>query len=123
MGLIDARPNIERMYRGKLTIHEWKLVTDPITHVSSEEELIVVEEQPCLLSNTSTAPTTSADGIPSVIKTTKIFVAPDIPIREGSKLVVTQDGITNTYERSAVPSVYPTHQEVSVNLMEKVHSK
>lgn len=123
MGLIDARPHIERMYRGTLTIHEWELVTDPVTHISSEVETITVTDQPCLLSNTSTAPTTSADGIPSVTKITKIFVAPDIVIKEGSKLVVTQDGVTNTYERSGIPSVYPTHQEVSVNLMEKVNAK
>lgn len=122
MGLVNARPNIERMYRGKLTIHEWTLVTDPETHISSETEVVTVEEQPCLLSNTSTAPTTSADGVPSVTKVTKIFLAPDIAIKEGSKLIVTQDGVTNTYERSGIPSVYPTHQEVSVNLMEKVNS-
>ena len=123
MGLIKARPHIERMYRGTLTIHEWTLETDPDTHISSEVETITVVDQPCMLSNTSTAPTTSAEGVPSVTKITKIFVAPDIPIREGSKLVVTQAGVTNTYERSGIPSVYPTHQEVTVNLMEKVASK
>lgn len=122
MGLINARPHIERMYRGTLTIHEWTLVTDPETHISSEVETITVVDQPCMLSNTSTAPTTSADGIPSVTKVTKIFVAPDVVIKEGSKLVVTQDGVTNTYERSGIPSVYPTHQEVSVNLVEKVNA-
>lgn len=123
MGLINARPHIERMYRGTLTIHEWTLVTDPETHISSEVETIIVENQPCLLSNTSTAPTTSTEGVPSVTKSTKIFVAPDIPIREGSKLVVTQDGVTNTYERSGIPSVYPTHQEITVNVIEKVKAK
>lgn len=123
MGLINARPHIERMYRGTLTIYEWTLVTDPLTHISSEVETITVENQPCMLSNTSTAPTTSTDGIPSVTKITKIFVAPDISIKEGSKLVVTQDGVTNTYERSGIPSVYPTHQEVTVNLMEKVNAQ
>lgn len=123
MGLINARPNIERMYRGKLTLYEWELVTDPISHVSSEKEIIVVEDQPCLLSHSSTAPTTSSEGVPSVIKTTKIFLSPEVAIKEGSKLVVTQDGVTNTYERSGIPSVYPTHQEVTVNVIEKVHSK
>lgn len=123
MGLIDARPHIERMYRGTLTVHEWISVTDPVTHISSEVEIITVTDQPCMLSNTSTAPITSEEGVPSVTKVTKIFVAPDIPIKEGSKLVVTQDGVTNTYERSGMPSVYPTHQEVSVNLMEKVNAR
>ncbi len=121
MGLINARPNIERMYRGTLTVHEWSVVTDPVTHVSYETEVVTVVDQPCMLSNTSAAPTSSAEGVPSVTKITKIFVAPDISIKEGSKLVVTQDGVTNTYERSGVPSVYPTHQEVSVNLIEKVN--
>lgn len=123
MGLIDARPNIERMYRGKLTIHEWSLVTDPTTHISSEVETITLEDQPCLLSNSSSAPTTSVDGVPSVAKITKIFLAPDIVVNEGSKLVVAQDGVTNTYERSGVPAIYPTHQEVTVNLMKKVNPK
>ena len=123
MGLINARPNIERMYRGFLTVYEWSSVTDPITHVTSEVETAIVVDQPCLLSNTSTAPTTSSEGVPSVSKTTKIFVAHDIHIKEGSKLVVTQDGVTNTYERSGVPAMYPTHQEVTVNLLEKVRPK
>lgn len=123
MGLINARPNIERMYRGTLTVHEWEVVNDPVTHITSEAEVVIVENQPCLLSNTSTAPTTSAEGVPSVTKITKIFVAPDIPIKDGSKLVVTQDGVTNTYERSGKPSVYPTHQEVTVNIIEKVNAK
>jgi hypothetical protein len=123
MALVDARFPIEKLYRGTLTIHEWTLVTDPETHISSEVETIAVADQPCLLSNMSIAPASSTEGVPSVAKNTKIFVAPDIPIKEGSKLVVTQDGITNTYERSGIPSVYPSHQEVSVNLMEKVHSK
>ena len=123
MGLINARPNIERMYRGTLTVHEWTSVTDPITHITSEVEIPTIVDQPCMLSNTSTAPTTSAEGGPSATKVTKIFLAPDVPIKEGSKLVVTQDGVTNTYERSGIPAVYPTHQEVTVNIMEKVNAK
>lgn len=120
MGFINARATLEKLYRGSLTIYEWNPVTDPVTHITSEVETITIENQPCLLSNASTAPATSSEGVPSVIKTTKIFVAPDIPIREGSKLVVTQDGVTNTYERSGIPSMYPTHQEITVNVMEKV---
>ena len=120
MALLNARPNIERMYRGLLTVYGWELVEDPDTHISRETEVVKVEDQPCFLSNTSSAPATTADGVPSVVKSTKIFLAPEIVIPEGSKLVVTQDGVTNTYERSGVPSVYPTHQEVTVNVMKKV---
>lgn len=122
MALEKARAHIERMYRGTLTIYGWELIEDPDTHISREQEVLKLEDQPCLLSHTSTSPATTAEGVPSVVKSTKIFVAPEINIPEGSRLVVTQDGVTNTYERSGAPAFYPTHQEITVNVMKKVNA-
>ena len=50
---------------------------------------------------------------------TKLFLSPDTKIKSGSKITVTQAGITRAYECSGVPAVYPTHQEIVLTLSER----
>lgn len=49
---------------------------------------------------------------------TKLFTVPEIQIKPGSKIIVTQNGVTTVYSSSGVPAVYPTHQEVILELFE-----
>jgi len=44
-------------------------------------------------------------------------VSVDIP--EGSKITVTQNGVTHDYERSGKPAVYSCHQEVPLELFKE----
>ena len=48
----------------------------------------------------------------------KLFISSDIVIKSGSKLTVTQTGVTTAYTGSGVPAVYPTHQETILELFE-----
>ena len=38
---------------------------------------------------------------------------------EGTTLVITQNGATNTYEKSGKPAVYGSHQEIILSLVEE----
>ena len=49
----------------------------------------------------------------------KLFVSSDITIKPGSMLTVTQNGVTTEYTSSGVPAVYPTHQEIMLELSGK----
>lgn len=43
-------------------------------------------------------------------------IPPDVVIKAGSKIIVTQHGRTTEYSNSGVPAVYPTHQEIMLTL-------
>ena len=109
-----ARRAQEATYEGICTIYECRDVTDEKTKLSSEEEVAVIEDQPCKLSfeklnsvvQTETA-AVQAQGI-------KLFLAPEMAVKSNSKIVVTQNGITNEYSASGVPAVYSTHQEITL---------
>ena len=51
----------------------------------------------------------------------KLFISPDVLIKAGSKIIVTQHGRTTEYSNSGVPAVYPTHQEIMLTLFEGWH--
>lgn len=58
----------------------------------------------------------------SVAKTSqiiKLFMSPEIEIKPGAKITVTQAGVTETYECSGTPAVYETHQEIILKLAER----
>ena len=54
-----------------------------------------------------------------VSQTVKLFIAPDIQIKAGSKITVTQAGVTAMYTHSGKATVYDTHQEILLDLFEK----
>lgn len=107
-----ARRAQEATYEGVCTIIEYRYEKDAKTKLSEETEVIVIEDQPCKLSfekldaviQTETA-ATAAQGI-------KLFLAPEVEVNSGSKIVVTQNGVTGEYSASGKAAVYPTHQEV-----------
>ena len=78
--------------------------------------MVVIENQPCRLSF-KTAPSTSDNGaVAETAQTVKLFLAPELQVKEGSKITVTQNGVTTDYKRSGAPAAYPTHQEIQLEL-------
>ena len=56
------------------------------------------------------------DTAASVTQGLKLFLAPEIRVKPGSKVIVTQNGITGAYSASGEPAVYSTHQEIVLEL-------
>ena len=104
------------LWIGTCTIYEYQEVTDPRTHQTTSTEVAVVTDEPCRLSYQSEKSTNVNTGVPEVVQITRLFISPTITIKAGSKLVVTQHGVTNTYKRTSEPLVYTNHQEVVVEL-------
>ena len=46
----------------------------------------------------------------------ELFIAPEISIKPGSKIIVTQNGETVTYTRSGEAAKYETHQQIILDL-------
>lgn len=113
-----ARKAIESTYIGSLVVIEHQKVKDEVTKLTGYQDVAVIENQPCKLSFESLKTASQSDSAATVTQTTKLFVSPDIVIKAGSKLTVTQAGITTDYTCSGVPAVYLTHQEIILDLFE-----
>ncbi len=111
-----ARRAQEATYEGLCTIYEYRDVTDEKTKLSSEEEVAVIEDQPCKLSFEKLNSAIQTETAATAVQGIKLFLAPEIVVKSNSKIVVTQNGITNEYSASGVPAVYSTHQEIPLEL-------
>ena len=114
----SAKNAIESMYTGKCTVYAVNTITDEITKRSRSETIALFSSVPCYSSFRATSVTEEFGGM-RVIQTTTLFIAPEYEIPEGAKIIVTQNGRTDTYIRSGVPAVYPTHQEIAMERAEE----
>lgn len=92
---------------------------DSRSKLTKTESVVVLEDQPCRLSFETLRAAVQTDTAAAVTQITKLFVSPDVVIRPGSKITVTQDNVTTDYTRSGVPAVYPTHQEIVLELFKE----
>ncbi len=114
-----TRKAIEATYSGILTVTEMKKDKDEKSKLTKTEPVIVLENQPCKLSFETLKAAVQTDSAATVTQITKLFVSPNVSIRAGSKITVTQDGVTTDYTRSGIPAVYPTHQEIVLELFKE----
>ena len=106
------RKAVESLYKGLCTVMVWREVEDPITHVTTFKEVPLFTDQKCKLSYEKQTSTTPTGGPAVIAQTTKLFIAPELDIPAGSKIIVTQHGKTNEYGRSGEPGIFMDHQEI-----------
>lgn len=111
----NFRKVIESLYKGRCNVIEKQKVVDEKTHITSLKDVVVAENQPCRISYSSTH-SNSKDSYSVPAQTIKLFIAPEITIKESSKIVIVQNGVTCAYKRSGKPAVYNTHQEIVLEL-------
>jgi hypothetical protein len=116
--MVKVRKALESMYDGKCTITEQQKVQNA-NKTTGFVDVVVMADVPCRLSFSSVTNANQTDTAASVVQTTKVFLAPEITVKPGSKLAVTQNGITTEYKASGKPAYYSTHQEISVELYEE----
>ncbi len=109
------RKAIESTYTGKCQIYEQRNVIDPVTKITKPSEVMVKKDVSCQLSHESVSAVSEDSGAFKKAQGIKLFLAPELTVKPGSKIVVTQDGVTGTYGQSGIPAHFATHQEVSLN--------
>ena len=114
-----ARKAIEATYFGTLMVTEMQKVKDERSKLTKDEPVVVLKDQPCRLSFEKLQTAIQSDSAATITQVTKLFVSPDISIKPGSKMTVSQDNVTTDYTCSGVPAVYPTHQEIMLDLFER----
>lgn len=112
-----ARKAIESShYDGVCTITEHRKETVGKTKIIRFHNVVVLENQPCHLSFKTVTSAVQSESAAAVKQTTELFISPDLIIKPGSKITVTQEGVTIDYTCSGVSAVYATHQEIILEL-------
>lgn len=114
-----ARKAREALYTGVMTVTERQKIKDERSKLVTEKDVAVLEDQPCKLSFETLKPAGQTQTAAGVTQTIKLFLAPEVTVRPGSKITVTQDNVTADYQSSGVPAIYPTHQEIMLELFER----
>lgn len=111
------------LWVGKCTIYEYQETTDPDTWQTTFTLSPVIKDEPCRVSygqaSYQSDPVTINNGVPYVTQTIVLFIRPDLTIKEGSVIEVTQYGVTTKYKRASKPAVHSQHQEVILELYEE----
>lgn len=94
------------------TIKEYKSVKDPVSKVTKKQEVISLEDEPCSISYSSVNSTNQTEANATVQQVIKLFIAPEIKIKEGSRIIVTHEGRTTEFKHSGKPAIYSSHQEI-----------
>lgn len=113
------RKVIEAMYEDTLTVTEHVKEKNEKTKLMDSKEVVVLEDQPCKLSYENMAVASQTNTAASVAQVIKVFLAPEIKIKPGSKLTVTTAGMVQDYKQSGIPAIYPTHQEIILEVFER----
>lgn len=114
-----ARKAIESTYQDTCTILERRDVRDDKTRITQKNgEVPVVENQPCKLSFEKLSAVVQTETAATAVQGTKLFLAPEISVCPGSKVIVEQacTGVKTEYSASGKPAVYPTHSEIILEL-------
>lgn len=113
-----VRQALEKMYIGTCSITE-RVSYEKENGATGFKEEIVLSEEPCRLSFENTKATEAEERASLKEQSIRLFLKPEVTVKPGSKVTVTQNGITTDYAHSGVPAVYETHQELMLMLWEK----
>lgn len=111
------------LWIGKATVYEYQDVTDPETYQTKQELVPIVTDEPCRLSQRQLSRNQGDlvninDAAPFIDRIIVLFIRPDLEIKAGSVIEITQHGRTDKYKRASKPAIYTNHQEVVLELYE-----
>lgn len=111
-----VRKAIEYLYKGRCMIHTAKATFDETTKQTSFSDSFS-DEIPCRLSVRSFSP--ASDGKAAAVhQEIKLFLAPEVEIKAGARVIVTQNGKTDEYKAASAPAKYSNHQEINLRLVD-----
>lgn len=90
--------------------------TDENTGRITVSEVDICKDEPCRISFDAVSATQSDSNAAQVVQSITLYIDRAVVIPEGSKITVTQNGVTNEYEKSGKSAAYSTHQEIPLEL-------
>ncbi len=112
--ILFARQALESQYDWKCDVIELKSKVEK--NITKKSEETVLTAQKCRVSFEDIGVNTQTDTESKKTQKIKLFIAPELKIKSGSKIIVTGRGRTTEYKNSGEPAVYDTHQEIMLEL-------
>lgn len=109
------RKALESLYIGNFDVVIRTTKTDPEIKQERIVETSLLTDEPCRLSDVNLQVTGTGEA-PDLIQKKKLFCAPELEIPAGSKIIVTQNGVTTAFKRSSEPTVHECHQEIMLDI-------
>jgi len=116
--VVAVRKAIEASYIGICTVTEYREKLRENKSTGFGEEVVLLN-QPCRLSFERIVSANPGQVVTELAQGVKVLIAPDINIKPGSKLTITQNGAITEYRNSGEAAMYATHQEVMLDLFER----
>lgn len=113
------REAIESTYTGKMKVTRRQMVESTTNYSTIFVETVVYEDKACALSKDRLVKANQNSDVSDIEYTLKLFCAPEIDIKSGDRIEVTQDGMQYILKHTGEPFKYPTHQEFIVERKEK----
>lgn len=114
------RLQIEKLYEDTFSVERPTKVKDPITKQTNLVKMMVITEQPCKLSQTTTPKDGQTEAQNNISYNSKLFCAPELDIRQGDIVIVTRKAGNRVYEFHAGEPFppYQSHQEIGLQRKE-----
>lgn len=109
-----ARQAIESQYDAKCDVIE--KMPKEVKNITKNIEETVLKNKDCRVSFETISENTETDTEAKKVQKIKLFIAPELNIKPGSKIIITRKGRTTEYKNSGEPAVYDTHQEIILEL-------
>src|SRR5690625_5072452 len=108
------RRKLEKMYEDRATISRFEEYKTDWGETRKTDKLVPVHlDVPCRISQRQLASNNQTETVNPIEYGVKLFISPDIEIRQGDTIEVTRQGITRAYT-AGEPFIYGSHQEVSL---------
>lgn len=110
---------VRSLWTAKCTVSVYENVDDEATGSTKQILKPIYTDEPCRLSFKTVEITAENSHAAKKVQKPVLYIGSEVNIPEGSRITVTQLGVTRTYERSGVSAVYSAHQEVPLILVEE----
>ncbi len=107
---------VRLLWTGRAIVTVLDGVLNPSNGRTEPTERVTVTAEPCRISHETVKSTEPDNEAALVAQSVVLYIDPSVDIPEGSKITVTQNGVTRDYVRSGKPAVFTSHQEVPLEL-------
>ena len=107
---------VKTLWSGRCDVFILENVKDEMSGRTKQREARLYENEPCRITYDSVSTTEQTQGAAKRVQTVTLHIDKSVNIPAGSRISVTQNGVTELYKQSGVPAVYSVHQEIPLEL-------
>lgn len=109
--LVRHRKAIEKLYDSVCTVITSVEITDE-NGVTNFQDVMLYENQPCRISQSNVTAANNNYVVSELDKVIDLYIAPELDIPAGSRIVATFNDIATEYKASGIPARYATYQKI-----------